>query len=189
MKYFWPIILALTFSTFAQDDLPAPLRAGRYTNYFDKWDEVVKTPGDFITDLTKDQTLTDFLFYNFAHFDGVLGIEGFSFSAPVSVSIGVIFGLKRLVVNNRHVNKSFTVIDTFKIGVQPSFYYSQPGVTLGVSPYVYFEIIDIRQVNPERYYFINPIKFYFNKLKKKIKKEEDKTPGLIEIARENEIFY
>lgn len=190
MKFFLPILLALSISlnSYAQDDLPSPLRAGRYTNYFDRWDEVIKTPGDFITDLTQDLSLTDFLFYNFANFDGIFDVSGITLGAPTTISIGVIFGLKRLVINNKRVDKSYTVVDTFKIGVQPSFYYSQPGVTIGVSPYVYFEILNIRQVVPERYYFINPIKFYFNKLKKKIKKEEDKTPGMIEIARENEIF-
>ena len=183
------VILSLSFDIFAQDDLPSPLSAGRYTTYFDRWDEVIKSPGDFITSLTADQTLTDFLFYNFASFDGILGVQGFTLGAPTTISIGVIFGLKRLVINNKHVDKSYTVVDTFKIGVQPSFYYSQPGVTIGVSPYIYFEVMDVRQVVPERYRFINPIKFYFNKLKKKIKKEEDKTPGLIEISKENEIFF
>jgi hypothetical protein len=191
MKHFLPMLLALLLILpgYSQDDLPSALKAGRYTNYFDTWDEVLKSPNDVVIDLTDDITVVDFLFDTFASFDGVIDLKDISFGTPTPIRIGLILGINRTVINNRRADKSFTVLDTFKIGVQPSFYYSTGGVTVGAAPYVYFEILDIRQVVPARYQYLNPVKFYFEKLKKKIKKEEDDTPGLTKIAQDNELYF
>jgi len=191
MKNFLALTLALLFAfpTFSQDELPKSLRPGLHTKVFNKWDVVLPFPGDLLSGISKDMPLVDYLFSSVANIDENIGLSNINVGTPTPISVGLLLGFKRLVLDNNRVDQSFTVIDAFKIGVKTSFYFTTHGVSVGAAPYVYFEILDIRQVRRNLFKLVNPIKYSFEKFKKRVKKEEDTTPSLKKMREENELYY
>jgi|GEM_PF-4920306 len=182
-------LIFFTFSSYSQDELPKSLKPGFHTKMFNKWDVVLQTPGDLISGISKGEPLVDYLFNTLFSYDGTIGLPQINVGTPTPISVGLLLGVQRIVVDNRQLDNSYSVLDTFKIGVNTSFYYSSHGVSVGAAPYVYFEIMDIRQVRPDKFKLIDPIEYNFNKFKKMVKKEEDYTPSIRKMAEENEIYF
>lgn len=161
------------------------------TKEYQSWAKFMLGLGSSLDGITRSQTLVNYLFNELVRFDGSLTTFHPTIGGLVPINVGIILGLKRTAIKNFKIDKSYTVIDRFKIGVSASAYYTPiSGVSLGGGGHFYIDLINVRQVTPKRYTEIFPIakiKKLYKKIQRKFSKKH-KLKSKEEIKSENEEF-
>ncbi len=148
------------------------------------WNELLGVAGLELDKVTKQEDVALFLFEELgvANQGGTIGLYDNTFDAPsvlsdLPITAGISMNLHRSVVDKNNVRGTYGVIDKITLRLAPSAYLKLTGIpglagSVGGGPRFSFEVINIRQVTPEEYSRILPIKSIKKQFSKIIKKKK-----------------
>lgn len=190
---FIALIISFLFLQIVHADIPNRhiiIPKNKDTKFYPQWSKLLDKLGSELDNLTKGNSISAFLFNQFAHFETMGGITVFgdTLAPMVPVGIGLIIGVGRKVIENNAITKSYTVIDNLKLGVQPSLFYANGAFAAGGTANMYFHFTNIRQVGIDTYSQLLPISELKNAFEKLKRKEDLKKPPKVVIDRDNETY-
>jgi hypothetical protein len=183
------IIIFLTFitlSAYSQESPDDIQILDKSTKFYNGWSSVLGQYGRDLRNVTKRSTLSVFLLNNVSRQTFPVYQLGFGEGFPIS--LGINLGVGREVINNKNILDTYTVIDRFLIGIRPNVYFEWMGFRVGASPYFNIEINNIRQVSPQKFTSILPLREIKNIFKKAENKEKKKKLSTNEIKLEAKKF-
>lgn len=178
-----------TTTTENSTNLPVrPMRPSTVATY-SHWSEFMGKSGSFIDGLTNNGNLSSFLFNQYANIDTNIHLWGKTFNDIFPIGVGLILGVNRRVIENNNINRNYTIIDTFKLGVNPhATMLLAPAVSFGASANFFVEISNVRQLNQGKYSNLLPIDQIKKLLAKAREKREKNRPPLSIIEEENRTY-
>ena len=147
------------------------------------WNELLGIAGVELDKATKQEDVALFLFQELGGTNqgATVGLYDNTFDAPsvlsdLPVTAGISMNLHRSVVDKNNVRGTYGVIDKITLRLAPSAYLKITGIpgfsgSIGGGPRFSFEVINIRQVAPEEYSKIFPIKSIKKQFSRIIKKK------------------
>ena len=150
------------------------------------WGSFLGGYGNIIQGLTQRTSLSIFLLNTTTNLENPVYQWGLGDNFPVS--FGIYLGVGRSVVQNKYVHDTFTVMDRFLIGVKPKLFFETFGFR--VSGHAYFNIMvtNFRQVTPQEYTTILPIKQIKGIFDKFLKRESKKKKTKAQEKEDKEKF-
>lgn len=178
--------LLLSQISLAQETSEDVVVLDKSSTFYNGWSSFLGQYGRDIGNVTKRSTLSIFLLNNVSRQEFPVYNLGFGDGFPIS--LGINLGVGRQVINNKNIRDTYTVIDRFLIGIRPRVYFEFLGARVGATPYFNIEVNNIRQVTPQEFTTILPLREIKNVFKKAENKEKHKKRSETEIKLDAEKY-
>ncbi|TDJ03792.1 MAG: hypothetical protein E2O68_09395 [Deltaproteobacteria bacterium] len=186
LKKLFILFFLLSLNASAQETADDILILDKSSTLYNGWSSFLGQYGRDLGNITKRSTLSIFLLNNVSRQEFPVYQLGFGDGFPIS--LGINLGVGRQVINNKNILDTYTVIDRFLIGIRPRVYFEFMGFRAGASPYFNIEINNIRQVTPQEFTTILPLRQIKNIFKKEENKERKKKRTTREIKLDAEKY-
>ncbi len=138
---------------------------------YDNWSEFQGKSSEFLNFVTNTQSLDLYIFNSY----GVITqpIYNFTIPAPLPIGVGISVGGGRKVIFNRDINTSYTVVDKFRLNINPRLTGEYYGFSFGVGAPITFLVSNTRQVGTDYYTKLPTIEKLIESIGERLKKEKN----------------
>src|SRR5574343_638475 len=136
--FYYLFLIFFSFKNFAEDQI-----------IYENWSDFQGKSSEFMNFVTNSQSLDLYIFNNYMDFSRP--IYNVTIPAPIPIGVGISVGAGRKVIFNKNINSSYTVIDNFRLNVNPNLSGQYYGFSFGIGTPLSFLFTNTRQVGTEYY--------------------------------------
>ena len=162
---------------------------------YDGWGDLSGSVGNEVDKLVSKDSLTSFLFNELGKYSssfhlggGTIENVGGNDAANINYGVGLSLSIGRKAIAHKRIRNIYSIIDNFRIGINPSIAPGWGPLFASLSGNIGFEFTNIRQISPSDYKGLPRLKKLVSHLKKASDKEKFKKPSADVIKATNDQY-